>query len=111
MKEVIPQGLSTAEYKGRWEDLGPIEIKMVEKNERCHHELGDVFYYENPYRRPEGVCHALLHVLELYVWRVAMGFPSWESDDCTVHRIHCPAKNGTVWEVRKSAKQKETTSS
>ncbi len=64
--------------------------------------LGDVFYYEHPYSRPKEVqCHALLHVLELYIWRVALGFPSWESDDSSVYRKHCPAKKGTVWEVRK----------
>jgi uncharacterized repeat protein (TIGR04076 family) len=91
-----------AQYKELWKKLGPIEIKMIEKNEWCHHAVGDTFYYEHPYKPPEGVkCHALLHVLELYIWRVALDFPSWESDDRTVHRIHCPAKKGTVWEVRK----------
>ena len=85
-----------------WSELGPIEIRMVEKNEKCPHEVGDTFYYEHPYHPPEGVkCHALLHVLELYTWRVALGFPSWEDDDQKVYRIHCPAKKGTVWEMRK----------
>ena len=96
------RNLTDAEYKKLWEDLGPIEIKMVEKNEKCPHDVGDVFYYKHPYSRPEGVkCHALLHVLDLYTWRVALGFPSWEDDDRGVHRIHCPAKKGTVWEMRK----------
>lgn len=96
--------LTDAQYGELWGKLGPIEIKMIEKNEKCHHELGDMFYYETPYRRPAGVCHALLHVLELYVWRVAMDFPSWE-DDREVYRIHCPAKRGTVWEMRKVSKR------
>jgi uncharacterized repeat protein (TIGR04076 family) len=99
------KSLTDAQYKKLWKNLGPIEIKMVEKNEKCRHNLGDTFYYEHPYSPPKEVkCHALLHVLELYIWRVALGFPSWESDDRTVHRIHCPAKKGTVWEVRKITK-------
>lgn len=85
-------------------DCGPIEIRMIEKNEKCHHEVGDVFHYQHPYKRPDGVCHALLHVLDLYTWRVGLGYPSWEDDDPLVYRIHCPAKKGTVWELRKVEK-------
>jgi uncharacterized repeat protein (TIGR04076 family) len=92
--------LSWEEYKERWAELPAIEIKMVEKNEECKHKLGDTFYYKNPYEKPAGVCTALLHVLDLYTWRIALGFPSWEEDDSSVHRIHCPDKKGTVWEVR-----------
>lgn len=57
--------MSDAEYKKQWENLGPIEIRMVEKTGKCRHELGEAFRYENPYRRPEGVCNALLYVLDL----------------------------------------------
>jgi len=90
------------EYRGLWAALGPIRITMVEKHEKCPHEVGDEFTYETPYKPPAGVeCHALLHVLELYTWRVALGFPSWEDGDRGVYRIHCPAKRGTVWELRK----------
>jgi uncharacterized repeat protein (TIGR04076 family) len=74
---------------------------MIEKNEECKHNLGDVFVYKNPYDKPQGVCTALLHVLDLYIWRVALGFPSWEETDCKVYRVHCPDKLGTVWEMRK----------
>lgn len=94
-------GIPAEEYREMFRATGPIEIKMIEKNENCHHEVGDVFYYDHPYKRPAGVCHALLHVLDLYTWRVALDFPSWEDDDSSVHRIHCPAKQGTVWELRK----------
>ena len=93
--------LTTEEYHALWRKLGPIELKMVEKNEECKHKLGDTFYYKDPYARPAGVCTALLNVIDLYVWRIALGFPSWEEDDPTVHRLHCPDKKGTVWEVRK----------
>jgi uncharacterized repeat protein (TIGR04076 family) len=94
--------LTDPQYTVLWDKLGPIAITLVEKNERCHHAVGDTFYYENPYQPPKEVkCHALLHVLELYTWRVALGFPSWEADDRTVYRIHCPAKKGTVWQIRK----------
>ena len=47
------------------------------------------------------VLDIIIIILDLYTWRVALDFPSWEDDDSSVHRIHCPAKNGTVWELRK----------
>ncbi len=89
------------EYIKLWERIGKIEIKMVEKYEECRHNLGDTFIYQNPYKKPEGVCTALLHVLDLYTWRVALGFPSWNSEDRKVHRIHCPDAKGTVWEIKR----------
>jgi uncharacterized repeat protein (TIGR04076 family) len=74
---------------------------MIEKTGKCKHKIGDTFYYKTPYHRPEGVCAALLHVLDLYTWRAALGFPSWEDDDRRVHRVHCPSRTGTVWEMRR----------
>ena len=96
-----PPDLTEQEYKALWKQLG-IEIRMVEKHGKCEHALGDTFRYESPYKKPQGVCNALLHVLDLYTWRVVLGFPSWESDDRGVFRIHCPSKKGTVWEMRKA---------
>jgi len=87
------------EYGKIWENMPGLSIRMVEKLEPCKHEKGDIFYYMNPYKKPENVCNALLHVLDLYTWRAALGFPSWESDDRSVFRIHCPSKKGTVWEL------------
>lgn len=92
------------EYEQAWQATGPLEITMIEKIGRCVHELGDAFQYKTPYEKPAGACMALLHVLDLYTWRAALGFPSWEPDDHTVFRIHCPSKKGTVWELRKAAK-------
>jgi uncharacterized repeat protein (TIGR04076 family) len=89
------------EYKKIWEKVGKIEIKMVEKNEQCKHNLGDIFILENPYSRPENLCNALLHVLNLYTWRVAFGFPSWNGDNRRIFKLHCPDPKGTVWEMRK----------
>ena len=89
------------QYRELWNKMGRIEIRMVEKNGECEHNLGDVFFYDNPYKKPKGVCNALLHVLDLYTWRVALGFPSWNEKDRTVHRIHCPDATGTVWEMKK----------
>jgi hypothetical protein len=40
-------------------------------------------------------------VLELYLWRSALGFPSWNEEDRGVFQIHCPDKKGTVWEMKK----------
>ena len=54
------------DYKELWEKIGKIEIRMVEKNEECKHNVGDTYIFENPYKRPQGVCEALLHVLDLY---------------------------------------------
>ena len=90
------------DYQGVWQRLGKIEIKMVEKHEECRHNVGDTFLYDNPYKRPENVCEALLHVLDLYVWRVALGFPSWNSENRKVFKLHCPDPKGTVWEMRKT---------
>ncbi|MDP4182474.1 MAG: hypothetical protein Q8942_15460 [Bacillota bacterium] len=89
------------DYIKCWGRLGKVEIKMVEKNEKCKHCLGDKFVYDNPYSKPAGVCTALLHVLDLYIWRAALGFPSWNSDDRRVFKLHCPDPKGTVWEMRR----------
>ena len=98
LKEVI---LDNKEYRKKWQELGSIEIKMTEKHGKCTHKLGEKFYYKNPYEKPKKFCNALLHVVDLYTWRVALDFPSWESDDRKVYRIHCPSKKGTVWEMKK----------
>ena len=89
------------DYHAVWDRIHPVEIRMIEKNEHCKHELGDSFILKHHYDHPEEICHALMHVLSLYVWRASMGFPSWE-DDPSVFRIHCPDKKGTVWEVRRA---------
>ncbi len=88
------------DYLAQWRDLSPIQVTMVEKAGKCSHELGDTFFYKDPYEKPPGLCNALMHVLDLYTWRVTLGFPSWEEDDARVYRIHCPSKKGTVWEMR-----------
>jgi uncharacterized repeat protein (TIGR04076 family) len=88
-------------YHRYWDAMPRIEIRLVAKLGECKHNLGDVYYYENPYKRPEGVCFALLHVLDLYTWRVTMGFPSWNEQNPMVHRIHCTDHTGTIWEMRR----------
>lgn len=88
-------------YKKHWNELCRIEIKLVEKIGECPHNLGDTYYYENPYKRPDGVCFALLHVLDLYTWRATLGFPSWNEKARDVYRIHCPDHTGTIWEMRR----------
>ncbi len=89
------------DYLKYWDRLSRIEIRLVEKIGECKHNLGDVYYYDNPYKRPEGVCFALLHVLQLYTWRVTLGFPSWNDKDPKIYRIHCPDHTGTIWEMRR----------
>ena len=94
------KNMTDEEYKEMWGMIGPIQIKMIEKIGTCRHSLGDVLFYNNPYDKPN-VCTALLHVLDLYIWRVALGFPSWEADNRSIYRIHCPSKKGTIWELSK----------
>jgi uncharacterized repeat protein (TIGR04076 family) len=90
------------DYLNRWRKLSPIVVRMIKKDGKCAHELGDTFYFENPYEKPRDLCNALLHVLDLYTWRVVLGFPSWEEDSEHIYRIHCPSKKGTVWEMKKA---------
>jgi len=89
-------------YGEAWRKSGPLVVRLVDKYGRCAHEVGDEFVYETPYDAPPQLCHALAHVLDLYLWRVALGFPSWEADDSRIYRVHCPSKRGTVWELRKA---------
>ncbi len=96
--------LSEAEYKKLWKEDLKLDIKMVEKNGECKHILGDTFIYSSPYNRPENVCFALLHVLDLYAWRAALGYPSWNAENREVYRIHCPDATGTVWELRRAVR-------
>jgi len=94
--------MDNKEYKKKWEEVSSIEVKLVEKQGKCDYKIGYKFYYKHPYKRPENECNALLNVLDHYTWRVSLGFPSWESDDREVYRIHCPSRKGTVWEMRKA---------
>ncbi len=92
---------SHQEYRELWNKLGKIEIKCIEKNEECKHNVGDTFIFDSPYKRPTCICEALLHVLSLFTWRVTLGFPSWNSENRKIYKIHCPDPKGTVWEMRK----------
>ena len=91
---------SYSDYKQVWARIPPVETRNIANNEKCKHAEGDTFVYKNHYDKPNGICEALHYVLQLYVWRAALGFPSWEPDDPRVYRIHCPAKKGTVCELR-----------
>ena len=95
------QNFSDTEYRKIWNSLYKIEIRLVEKIGECRHNLGETYIYDTPYKRPEKVCFALLHVLDLYTWRVALGYPSWNAEDRSIYRIHCPDRTGTIWEMRR----------
>ena len=88
------------DYKELWKRLAGVRATMIEKKEECQHNISDSFVYKNHYDKPAGICSALHHVFQLYLWRVSTGFPSWE-DDPSVYRIHCPDKKGTVWELKR----------
>ena len=93
--------LSDEEYRKLWDRLNRVEVRCVEKLGECRYKVGDAFTYDTPYKRPEGVCYALLHVLDLYTWRAALGYPSWNLGSRDAYRIHCPDATGTVWEMRR----------
>ena len=95
---------SHADYKDVWKRFHPVEVKMIEKNEECRHNLSDAFTYDNHYDKPAGICSALHHVLQLFIWRASIGFPSWEQDR-SIYRVHCPDKKGTVWEVKRTKQE------
>ncbi len=90
------------EYLAAWKNLSPLVLTLTHKSGRCKHEVGESYTLKNPYDRPPQLCSALLHVLQLYTWRLTLGFPSWEADEPDVYRVHCPSKTGTVWEIRKA---------
>jgi uncharacterized repeat protein (TIGR04076 family) len=94
-------GVERGKYLEEWKKLGPLVLAMTGKCGKCNHELGESFQFKHPYDKPEKLCMALWHVVSLYTWRASLGFPSWEADDDGVFRLHCPSKNGTVWEMRK----------
>jgi uncharacterized repeat protein (TIGR04076 family) len=100
---------SYADYKTEaWRRLAPIQVTMIKEDEPCpHHRVGDSFLYRNHYDKPKVICSALHHVLQLYLFRASIGFPSWEEDDPSVYRVRCPDKNGTVWEVKRAMQQQK----
>ncbi len=93
--------MTDADYHKLTRSLGKIQIKMIEKIGQCPHQLGETHVYAIPYQKPDKVCYALQHVLELYNWRVALGIPSWNDGDREVYKVHCPDRTGTVWEMRR----------
>ena len=86
-----------------WDAAGPLSVRVIEKTGRCRHEVGDVFEYRDPYARPDGLCHAAAAALEPYLWRSALGFPSWEPGEPETYRIHCPSRTGIVLELARGA--------
>lgn len=107
--DIETAGMTDRDYMKLWQRLDRIEIRCIEKNGQCRHNVGETHYYDlMPYRRPEGVCYALLHVLELYTWRVTLGFPGWDAANRDVYTVHCPDRTGTVWEVRRVPRQAMT---
>ena len=89
------------ERREAWESTGPLELRMTQRIGACTHADGTTFVFANPYELPAELCSAMAIIARGYTWRAALGFPSWEADDPTVYRLHCPSKTGTVWELRK----------
>jgi ribosomal protein S18 acetylase RimI-like enzyme len=89
-----------ASYRELWKRLLPVEARMVEQHEECRHKLGERLVFDGPYAHPPEICHTLNHVIQLYLWRCSLGFPSWNGADRSIYRIHCPDAKGTVWELK-----------
>ena len=86
---------------GAWAESGPLELRLTQLDGACSHDAGTVYIFATPYELPSGLCEAMASVVRGYVWRAALGFPSWEADDPSVYRLHCPSKRGAIWELRK----------
>lgn len=97
----MDERMRTTPRNEAWAAAGPLELRLVECLGKCAHAEGTVYTFANPYELPAGLCEAMATVARGYLWRVALGFPSWEADDPSVYRLHCPSKTGTVWELRK----------
>jgi uncharacterized repeat protein (TIGR04076 family) len=96
---------SYEDYEALWQRMAPVKATMIEKYETCRHALQDTFIYRNHYDRPAGICPALHHVLQLYVLRASLGFPSWDENPQR-YQIHCPDKNGTVWTLQRATEKR-----
>lgn len=97
----MDDGMRVTPRTAAWQAAGPLELRLTELHGACSHELGATYTFANPYEIPAGLCEAMASVTRDYAWRAALGFPSWEPDDPGVYRLHCPSKNGAVWELRK----------
>ena len=110
---VNPKEIHTyEEYTKVWDRIPPVEVTLIERKGGCKHEVGDSFIYKNHRDRPPEICASIHHVLELYLWRAALGFPScapWEPDDHSIYRVHCPAVNGSVWELKRKINSSQIT--
>jgi uncharacterized repeat protein (TIGR04076 family) len=92
------------DYLAVWARHPEVEATVIRQDDGCKHEIGDTFTYKTHRDRPEGICTSADHVFQPYLWRVAMGFPRcppWGPEDRSVYHVHCPAPNGTVWELRR----------
>ena len=81
--------------------LKTVKVTLIEKFGKCHHEVGDSFLYIHPMFRPVGICGVAAYSFEPYVQRCSTNVPSWEDDDSSVYRIHCPSKMGTIWSIER----------
>jgi len=92
------------DYLKVWARHPEVEVTVIRQDGGCNHEMGDSFTYKTHRDRPDGICTSAHHVFQLYLWRVALGFPccpTWGPDDGSVYHVHCPKPNGTVWEMRR----------
>jgi GNAT superfamily N-acetyltransferase len=91
---------SYADYKLIWAALPELQVECISATTDCKYKTGDIRLYRHPYEKPADFCEALCRVLDLYTWRAALGFPSWNEENPAEYLIHCPDSQGTVWRLK-----------
>ncbi|MFX0086741.1 MAG: TIGR04076 family protein [Candidatus Hodarchaeota archaeon] len=75
-----------------------LRIRVIEKNGKCPHNIGDEWSTPYALMKPRGLCSDAHYVLVPYLGMAAGGAPSWEEDK--KWRIHCPSKSGIIFEIK-----------
>jgi len=76
-----------------------LKIRVIQKNGRCPHNIGDTWEIPYALMKPRSMCDDAHYVLIPYLGMAAGGGTSWEEDG--KWRIHCPSKTGIIFEIER----------
>lgn len=68
---------SYEDYAALWKKMAGVQALMIEKTSNANTTSGIASFTKITTTSPRGICPALHHVLQLYVLRASIGFPSW----------------------------------